>query len=104
MVPPAPHSSISRSVIVMNGRAASPVTASSSPSGHSGAGISSAETNCEETAASIRAAPQRQKAEQKAHRGARTAGVQVSAAGRNGATAPIHDDLRGRLIDLELEA
>ena len=41
----------------MNGRAASPVTVSSRPRGHNGAGISSAETNCEETAASIRAAP-----------------------------------------------
>jgi hypothetical protein len=43
----------------MNGRAASPMTVSASPCGQSGAGISSAETNCEETAASTRAAPPR---------------------------------------------
>ncbi len=42
---------------MINGRAAPPMTVSSSPCGQSGAGISSAETNCEETAASTRAAP-----------------------------------------------
>ncbi len=53
----APQSRISARVISTNGRAAAPVTASRRPFFHSGAGISSADTNCEDRLASIVAVP-----------------------------------------------
>ena len=49
-----PIVSISRSVISINGRAVSPEAVSLRPLRHSGAGISSADTNCDERLASMR--------------------------------------------------